>query len=91
MTLTAFIAEKALVAVQMALGTLEVPIKKGVINLGDRRVHPPVLKVAFQAKFFLLVKANHGPEGRGITEFMTLKAFLIRYALPGCMTCFAVS
>ncbi|MBW2094063.1 MAG: hypothetical protein JRI80_04170 [Deltaproteobacteria bacterium] len=91
MTLTAILAEKALMAVQVALGTLEVPIEQGMINLGDLRVKTPVLKVAFQAESFLLMKANHRPEGRSITEFMTLQARLIGDAFPGCMTRFAVS
>ena len=91
MTLAATPAEKALMAVQMALSALEVPIEEGMINLGNLRVQTPVLEVAFQAEFFFLVKTNHGYERRAITEFMALQAFLIRYALPGCMTCFAVS
>lgn len=91
MTLTAIPAKKTLMAVQMALGTPEVPVEKGVINPGDLRVQAPVLKVAFQAEFFFLVKANHGCEGRDIAEFMALQAFFIGYAFPGRMTCFAVS
>ena len=38
MALAAFAAEKPLMAVKVALGTLKIPIKKGVINLGDPSV-----------------------------------------------------
>jgi len=36
------------------------------------------------------MKANHGPEGRGITEFVTRQTRLICYAFPGGMTRFAI-
>ena len=84
----AVIAEFAVMGFKMTLGAGKIRIKERVINLGYIRRSPSMLRVAVQAVFLCLMKADLGFECRYIIKVMALQAFLICHPLPRDMACF---